>query len=243
MAIERPKTVAEQVNTLLRERIRDNTYAPGQRLPSESDLALEFRVSRASIRTVLAQLAIEGLILRKQGDGTYVNERLPEVNTHLGGLWEFTRLIESSGYQVSIQAISSSTRLASVQEARVLDLDSNSEVISMDRIFFADNRPVILAQNVLPLTTLKQPRSAIDGNMPIKAFVKNYCDREIAFAISDIRATLATKTIVDNLELEINSPLLKLKMTFYDRDNIPLLFGTSYLDDTVLNLRLVQAWG
>lgn len=243
MSIERSKTVAEQVSALLRDRIRSQTYAAGVRLPSESELANEFQVSRATIRTALAQLAMEGLILRKQGDGTYVNERLPQVNTHLGGLWEFNHLIASSGYQPTIRLLATQTRAATAQESDVLDIAVEDTVVSMERIFFANNRPVILAQNILPVALVKQPHGKIDGKLPIRDFVKTYCQREIAYAISDIRATLAASDVADTLEREANSPLLKLKMTFYDKNNAPLLFGASYFDDTVLNLRLVQAWG
>ena len=73
MPVTRSKSIVEQVNEILRQRIHDATYQPGARLPSESELAEEFGVSRATVRTVLAKLSVEGLILRRQGDGTYVN--------------------------------------------------------------------------------------------------------------------------------------------------------------------------
>ena len=76
MLIERPKSITTQVSDLLAERIRSQEYAPGSRLPSESDLALQLGVSRATVRSALARLATQGLVLRKQGNGTYVNAHL-----------------------------------------------------------------------------------------------------------------------------------------------------------------------
>ena len=73
MSLIQTKSIAEQVEELLRGRIRDGTYAPGSRMPSESELSDEFGVSRATVRTVLAKLAVNGLILRKQGDGGWWN--------------------------------------------------------------------------------------------------------------------------------------------------------------------------
>ena len=55
--IERKPPVSEQVHRLLRERILKQEYAPGQRLPSEEQLAVEMGVSRATLRTALAALA------------------------------------------------------------------------------------------------------------------------------------------------------------------------------------------
>jgi DNA-binding GntR family transcriptional regulator len=243
MVLERPKPIVEQVNEILRERIRSTAYQPGQKLPSESDFASEFQVSRATIRTVLARLEVTGLIIRKQGDGTYVNERLSDVNTHLGGLWEFTQLIASSGYQASIQAVETTVRTATDEESEILSIASGDDVLELKRVFLADGQAVILAHNILPKALLVKSSASIDGTKPIRAFVNTYCQREIAYAISDIRATLVNAHIADTLAQEIGNPILKLKMIFYDKNNLPLLYGMSYFDDSALKLRLVQAWG
>ncbi len=143
MQIMRSKPVSEQVSLVLRDRIGNADYLPGQRLPSESLLSEEFGVSRATIRTVLAKLATEGLILRKQGDGTYVNERITEINTHSGGLWDFSHLIKRSGYRVTIKAIASDKILASKEVALVLALNEGDELFSLKRLFLANQTPVI----------------------------------------------------------------------------------------------------
>jgi len=243
MAIQRSKSIAEQVNVILRQRILDKTYAPGDRLPPESVLAQEFGVSRATVRSALARLDVEGLILRKQGDGTYVNEHLQEVNTHLGGLWEFTQLIESSGYRPAIKPLSASYRAATEREALALNLEPESEVLSLDRLFLADERRVIYAQNVLSAALLQNARDDIDASLNIRDFMKTYCNRDIAYAISQICAVLPDDAVRKILNRRAGLPLLQLYITFYDRENAPLLSGVSYLDDSALNLRLVQAWG
>jgi DNA-binding GntR family transcriptional regulator len=242
MSITRSAPVAVQVNQILRERIRREIYSPGSRLPSESELSLEFDVSRATIRTVLARLAAEGLILRKQGDGTYVNERIGDVNTHLGGLWEFGRLIESSGYQPSIKPLAVLKRSATRAEAHKLDIEPGSEVLELKRLFFAGEIPVILATNVIGHTRIDQSLGQPDGRLPIREIVQRYCHRKIAYAISDVQATTADGEIIDILGKEPGAPLLNIEITFYDRDNQPLICGNSYYNDAELRLRLVQAW-
>lgn len=242
MNIKRSKTITEQVNEILRERIRNATYAPGDRLPAENELAQEFEVSRATIRSVLARLDMEGLILRKQGDGTYINERLLEVNTHLGGLWEFTHLIQNNGYQPSIKLLMAQYRPATAEEAEKFDIEVEDEVLVMERTFLADNRPVIFARNILPAAWIQAPQDKIDGSLHIREFVKVYCKQDIAYAISDISAVIADERVSSILKHDILTPLLKLDIRFYDKSNAPLLYGVSYFDDSILNLRLVQAW-
>lgn len=241
MLVTRSKSIVEQVNEILRERIHDATYKPGARLPSESELAEEFGVSRATVRTVLAKLSVEGLILRRQGDGTYVNERIQEVNTHLGGLWDFSRLIETSGYSTSIRALKLELTEATDDEARALAIEPNEKLLSMQRLFFADQTPVILAHNLIPQTFLSTPIEKIDGDLHIRDILKRYCKQEIAFAVTEI-SSASGKDARNIPQLENQDHILNLRMSFYSKDNKPLALGNSYLDDSKLRLRLVQAW-
>jgi DNA-binding FadR family transcriptional regulator len=63
--------------------IRSGTYAPGERLPSERDLARRLAVGRASVREAIAALQVEGLIETRPGSGSFVAAdaatRLPAV--------------------------------------------------------------------------------------------------------------------------------------------------------------------
>jgi GntR family transcriptional regulator len=68
-----------QVAGVIRQRINDGEYAVGDKLLSEDELAVEFSVSRATIRQAVGELVVEGLVTRKQGSGTFVQPRNPKV--------------------------------------------------------------------------------------------------------------------------------------------------------------------
>lgn len=57
----------------LKEAITSGEYAPGARLPSESDLVRRFEVSRMTIVRAVNELRQLGLVVRRVGSGTYVN--------------------------------------------------------------------------------------------------------------------------------------------------------------------------
>ena len=65
-----PKTDA--VYLLLKQRIESGAYADGP-MPVEPVLAGELRVSRKTLRSALSRLALENLIVRVKGEGTFVN--------------------------------------------------------------------------------------------------------------------------------------------------------------------------
>ncbi len=50
----------------------EGRLGPGDRLPSERDLATEFDVSRLTVRRALDRLEHDGLVYRVQGAGTFV---------------------------------------------------------------------------------------------------------------------------------------------------------------------------
>jgi DNA-binding GntR family transcriptional regulator len=62
----------QQLADILRQRIADGTYAPGQKIPPLLDLQAEFSLSSMTVRRAVGVLAGEGLLVRVPGRGTFV---------------------------------------------------------------------------------------------------------------------------------------------------------------------------
>ncbi len=60
---------------VLRQRIAAGLYGPGDKLPSEAELADMFRLSRNCIRRALGVLRDEGLVVARNGHGHFVNDQ------------------------------------------------------------------------------------------------------------------------------------------------------------------------
>ncbi|GAA4864749.1 GntR family transcriptional regulator [Pseudonocardia benzenivorans] len=72
MAPDEPSTATvDGVVTAVRDGIMQGRYAPGQRLP-EADLVSLYQASRGAVRTALAQLESEGIVLRERNRGARV---------------------------------------------------------------------------------------------------------------------------------------------------------------------------
>jgi GntR family transcriptional regulator, transcriptional repressor for pyruvate dehydrogenase complex len=67
----------ESISLQLNQLIDDGKLAPGDRLPSERELAERFKVSRNSVRDALRTMEARGLLEIRQGDGTYVRDVKP----------------------------------------------------------------------------------------------------------------------------------------------------------------------
>ncbi|HEY6891097.1 MAG TPA: FadR/GntR family transcriptional regulator [Solirubrobacter sp.] len=72
----------EQIAERLADDIRSGVLAPGERLPSERDLARTLEVSRASVREALASLQLQGVVETRHGAGTFVVGLPPSEPPH-----------------------------------------------------------------------------------------------------------------------------------------------------------------
>ncbi|WP_240139674.1 GntR family transcriptional regulator [Streptomyces sp. MUM 178J] len=63
----------------LRKKINSGAHGPGERLPTQGELASEYGVSRATVIQALDLLRERGLIVTRQGSGTFVKRRPPAV--------------------------------------------------------------------------------------------------------------------------------------------------------------------
>lgn len=110
-------SVVDQVSQALKDNILNHTWMPGDKLPSEGDLADTFGVNRLSVRMALQKLNTLGLLETKVGDGTYVKRLtmttyLDEIadiyldEKHLEDVRELRNLLEGEAMRI---AVSSST--------------------------------------------------------------------------------------------------------------------------------------
>lgn len=86
MAKIRPGKVIkhQQIYDMLCHDILKGVYKPGQNLPTEKELAEHFKASRPTIAKAMRELQHKGLIVRRQGKGTFVQQTPVAHNKSLG---------------------------------------------------------------------------------------------------------------------------------------------------------------
>jgi|TARA_B110000977_G_C10954427_1_gene445970 GntR family transcriptional repressor for pyruvate dehydrogenase complex len=73
--VKQPK-ISDVIMDQLEAMILEGSLKPGQQLPPERTLAAEFNVSRPSLREALQKLSARGLIISRQGGGSFVSENI-----------------------------------------------------------------------------------------------------------------------------------------------------------------------
>jgi DNA-binding FadR family transcriptional regulator len=128
------RVVADRIQAL----IRDDRISPGERLPSERDLAIKLSVSRASLREALLALELGGVIEVRGGSGVYVSEAaetegsLPEAGPGPFEVLSARRLIEAEIAAIAARtatdsAIDAILRAVEEMERQHSDKSSNEQ--------------------------------------------------------------------------------------------------------------------
>ncbi len=124
----------QQIADVLRERV--SSGAPGQVLPSESELSSEFDVSRVTIRRALEILRDEGLVHARQGFGWYVAGE--PLRQHLDELGTIESQLERRGVKPERRVLEFAFRTAPKRVAAVLGTD---QVLRVKRLNLANGEP------------------------------------------------------------------------------------------------------
>jgi GntR family transcriptional regulator len=75
-----PLPLYHQLARIILEKIRSGEYPPGTKIPSEPDLAKEFKVGRPTVRQATEVLVRRRMLRRKRGSGTFVREKEEEID-------------------------------------------------------------------------------------------------------------------------------------------------------------------
>jgi GntR family transcriptional regulator len=134
-----------QIEQALRERIA--TLHPGERLPSDAELCAQFGVSRMTARNAMERLAVDGLIRREPGRGSFVAE--PPAHRRANRLMTFTEEMRRAGRIPSSRILTRVIRPSSDSEAASLGIPARQPVVHLRRLRLADDRPIALESTVL----------------------------------------------------------------------------------------------
>jgi len=97
-----PRPPSQQIANVLRAAIRTRKFKPGEKLPSQNELAARFNVARETVKVALRILRDERLIVTRQGSGAFVRaqiERPVGLRPHIESAFERAHIsIDFAGF-------------------------------------------------------------------------------------------------------------------------------------------------
>nr|WP_321524958.1 phosphonate metabolism transcriptional regulator PhnF [uncultured Cohaesibacter sp.] len=131
----------KSVHAVLTEEIENGLLQPGDRIPTEPELALRFGTGRHTIRRAVAELAKQGKLSVEQGRGTFVQSK-PMIAYALGKRTRLRQNLQDQAMHVGGELLSADCIPASEQVARELQLEPGAPVLVARRVTYADGLPI-----------------------------------------------------------------------------------------------------
>lgn len=201
-------------------RLVDNDWTAGMALPSENQLAVEFKVSQGTVRKALDEMTAENLLVRRQGRGTFVAE-----HTQQRALFHFWHLVdENDSRQLpQSQLISVETVPADDLALQQLELDNHEQMIRIERVRFLREQPVICETIIVPYSLFPELGQQ-DGVIPnsLYSLYERQYGISVTRAVERLSAESAQGEIARRLALIPGTPLLSIQRTAYSLNSRPV---------------------
>lgn len=208
-----------QLKKIIKERIENKAYLPGQIIPSEKELTEKYNISRMTVRQAITDLVNEGVLIREKGKGTYVAKNVIEKRSELQS---FSEDMKGRGMVPGSRIIKFEEVKATEEVMEYLKVQPDEKVYFLNRLRLADNTPMAIEYCYLPSKLFPDLFKYNMENWSLYEILKNDYKLEIGYAEQNIRAVKMRKNeAILILNQEKGFGLLASRI-LYSIDNVPV---------------------
>jgi GntR family phosphonate transport system transcriptional regulator len=201
--------------------IADGSFAAGERLPGEVEIAETYRVNRHTVRRALATLAERGLVRAERGSGTYVE--MQRLAYPLRARTRFSEIVGAGGREPRGQLIGASEEPATRELARQLGLKTGVPLIRIEALRLADRTPICVGTTWLAAARFADAGKIYERVRSMTKLLDHYGIRDYRRASTRVTAGIVDATDAIRLDLALGRPILVVDSTDVDADGKPLL--------------------
>ncbi|KRN27228.1 transcriptional regulator, GntR family [Lactobacillus selangorensis] len=218
-----------KIHNQIRKDIEAGKWAVGDRIPSERELALDFGVSRMTLRQAIQTLVDEGILERRIGAGTYVANK--KVQEKMSGVTSFTDLMLNQGKKPSTKTISYHVADPSLSEIEKLKLPDDAQILRMERIRYADDVPICFEVATIPYSLVKGfSKAEITHSFCHTLETKGHY--ELGGAQQNVSAMVASEKIAEYLKIKKGDAILRLRQISFLKSKEPFEYvRTQYVGE------------
>ena len=223
---QRPLPLYALIKTALREQILDGSYGEHARLPSETELMVEYGVSRITVRQALSDLQNEQLIFKVPGKGAFVSR--PKPFQQLARLQGFAEAMSNLGLETFNRLISLTTVGADESTAARLQVPVGSPLVEIRRIRHADRQPVSLDVTYVRRDLGQRLAKEDLATRDIFVIIENDYATPLGHADLSMNAINADAALAALLDVPVGAPILRMERLTWTRDGQPIDFEYLY---------------
>jgi GntR family transcriptional regulator len=228
----RSLTAYEEVKQKITDDLVRGRYPMGQALPAEKDLSKELDVSIGTLRKAVDELVAEGIVVRRQGRGTYVAEH--DLKRLLYYFFHVVKHDADKKINPRVELVSLTSALASREEASKLQIKEGTAVWRLVNCLYLDDKCVMIDQITLDKKRFKNLTRVdfINREGSIYQLYQMKYGQTVVRSSERLRAGLAGKQYSEWLGLKPDSPVLIIRRVALGIQDEPLEWRVSTLNTT-----------
>lgn len=209
-----------QVKDMLEKKISSDEWKPGEKIPTEKELANQLDVSSITVKRAVIDLVNEGLLYRKRGKGTFVVSSVPEKEI-------YSSIFFASGPNdvTTHQLLSNTIEKADLEIAKLLQIDEGDEVINIRRLGIEEGEPMSIEHTYLPKNIFNG--NFIEGveNELIYNILKKEFKLELSVAKNYFSGIVANSADARLLNIPKNTPLFVWERITHIQSGLPVEYS------------------
>lgn len=218
--------VADETYRGLTDALRRGIFRPGTRLPGERALAVQFGVSRSTLRAALDRLAAEGGLAPSAQRGWFVPREV--VGEPASTLQTFTEMARARGLRPTARVLEQTIRPSTLEESAQLRIAPAASVLMIRRLRGMEETPVCLDTNTLPLAEAEPLAGADLEDQSLYEQLASKCGISVYRSAYSVQAAAAEPELARLLDIEPGSPVLVGREVAYSRNGTPVLIGINH---------------
>ena len=215
-----------QLYDLLYDDIKKGVYKPGDKLPTEDQLIKQYGVSRVTVRKAMDMLLNEGVIVKRRGNGTFVQDR--KVEQTLTKVLHFSNEMEKRGYKSTVKMLINEKVYANKKIAEALSIPTGSPLIHVCRLRYANDEPMCIESAYLIYEKCPTVLEHDFSKISLRLFLENEYNIFWKRAYQRIYAIKANSRLADYLNIIDGAPLIYIERVSYNQNDEPGEYLQSY---------------
>jgi GntR family transcriptional regulator len=211
----------------LKTRIVDGAWAPGERLPTQREVANSFGVTLMTVRQALQLLEQEELVVMRHGLGTFVAPH--RVRYAMGNLRSLAQEVTAQGLELKTRVLGRDLAEPHPHVAELLHLEPGEPVFSIERLRFVGLEPIVYQHSQL-LPSIGAALLDVDlSNISLYDHLQGALKIELARAQERIHAIALPAREAALLEEEPGAAALLSERVTFSTAGDPIMFDRAFM--------------
>ncbi|WP_097003778.1 GntR family transcriptional regulator [Lacrimispora amygdalina] len=207
----------------IKDLIQKGEYEAGDQIPTEIELSEKYQVSRITVRRTIEELCTQGILVKRQGKGTFVEAPKIYRKVEKDNNMSFSESCRANGRKPASHVIACHFVEAEERQNEFLKLTDDKRLYHIERVLSADDLPIIYEQIYIPAIRVPDLQvEKLENGSLFQLLAEDYQITEFAKGRSTIEVRTASKPIADYLKMNVGEPVMILKSYMNDEEEKPL---------------------